>query len=198
MPAPFISIANCIAVRINAHYLTYPNVMNHVLHFRSPTTDPPAAECAVVAAFVNSWCAADYADCISLNWTIDSVEAFSAYRQDGGYAIVTTPCTGSTSNTLQPDAAPLVLIKTGLRGRSHTGRFYALSPQTEEISAQSFSGTLRTALVAAFQALAATADTAGYPLVVASPTLQLVTDAAGFTTSPRLTKQTRRRLGFGG
>lgn len=198
VPAAFIPIPFCIAVRINAHFEAYPNVMNHVIHFRSENTDPSESECADVATMVSGWLAANYAVNISSDWTLDSVEAWSANSQTGAYALVSEPCPGQQSATTQPDAAPLVLLKTGTRGRSYTGRFYALAPDSNSIGQTQYTSTVLNGHIAAFEGLIALANTAGYPLVVASPTHALITNVTAITASQRLTKQTRRRLGFGG
>lgn len=198
MPGTFVAVANCIGARINAHFDAYPAVMNNVMHFYTASAVPSTADCLAVATLVATWVTSKYVGILANNWTIDSVEAWGDDSPTGAYALVAVGSIGLMGPTSQPDAAPLALLKTSTRGRSTSGRFYCLAPQDAEILKTQYAAAHQLDVIAALESLKGDSTIAGFPLAVKSETLMQTKDVQSVRHSARLTKQERRRLGFGG
>lgn len=203
MPSPtFQPVSFAIGARISATWQSGLATGEHLMYFRSENEDPLLSEVEDMNTLVGGWVATVYKEIFNAGWKVFRVETFSAFNEFGAYKDGAAAINGDLVNVdpqLDPSHAPLALLGTGLRGRSHHGRFFALSPAQGEMQGfgQGYTATHLGNLVVRVETLMGAATTAGHPMVVASKLLNEINDVTSVTASQRLTMQTRRRVNFG-
>lgn len=199
MPITFRPVFGGVQCQIKAHFAGLPGTMMMTLKFAGSADLPTSADCDAVNALVDTWVADNLVPHISNGWNIFAFYSKSMAQEVPPFSAYDANYTGEQTGTAtHPEAAPEILLHTGIAGRSYLGRSYVFAPEDSKITATGFNTALLNDLVTEFTALRGLGDAAGYPLVVASPKLTQVHTVLSVTHVDRYTIQKRRRIGFGG
>lgn len=200
MPETFREVLHGITVRVKARWESEPDLAMFNISFRDEANElPGAAQVEAAVSVVDGWLA-DYRLYMDPKWRIEALEGFSRAVQDGPYFNMVESVVGTMggTSTLQPDLAPLVLLHGPNRGYSELGRKYVFSPTEEVVQLRRYQANYMDNLAGIFTSLKVAATSVDLNLAIASEALGQAIAVSTITTSGRLTKQTRRRIGYGG
>lgn len=196
---PFLNVPHTVGVRITAVFGGGAGTGMHVLNFSTGTAAPTVSDAEACVSIVDDWVATNYTPLISSAWKIVKIEGFDRSNSAGPYFSLAVNYEGGLSGgPVMQEWAPLLLLGTNYQGRSHHGRFYALSPSPAWVQPGNYNIDHMDLLVGAMRVLRSGSESASLPLCVASPTTVDNYPVSGVTFSQRRTLQTRRRENFGG
>lgn len=134
-------------------------------------TDPTGPILASVAQAVMLWAQGTYFLNVTNNVSLTEVVATDMSQQDGAQwtELPSAPTQGSAGNDPMPnEVAYCISLRSGSRGRSARGRWYAFGLDKELVNQNVVEGTYRTAITGALQSLISVIEGLGYLFVIVS------------------------------
>jgi hypothetical protein len=141
----------------------------NVLNFKAPGASVSAADCAAVNTLVVTWWNNNYRHMCAIlvvgrQVVSTGMDVFPAAQASQALAFP-----GDRAGVINTSATTLaVKFATGVASRRHRGRHYAFPAVENDVAGDQFTSAYVTALVGVWDNLIAAAQTAGYPLVIAS------------------------------
>lgn len=141
----------------------------NVFNFKAPGSGVSAADCAAVNTFMTVWWNNNYRHMCAIlvvgrQVVSTGMDVFPAAQATGVLAFP-----GDRAGVITTSGTTLaVKFATGVASRRHRGRHYSFPAVQNDVAGDSFTGAYVTALVGVWDNLIASAQTAGYPLVIAS------------------------------
>lgn len=165
---PFVAAPNIVEVEIRA-ILDGQHIENRIMI--DVLTVPTATICETAAATVMGWVLAHYRDTIPAEVTFTEVVATSLATIDGAQftATYTDATIGGVSGGSMPNEVSLCAsLRSGLRGRSARGRFYALAVPRSQVVGNNADPTFVAGLVTVMTDLKTAIEAAGWLWVIVS------------------------------
>jgi hypothetical protein len=198
MPVTFQPVLGVVQSQIKCHFDGRPGIMIMTIHTRGSGDFPTEADCSDANTLLAGWFNTNLRPIIATQWQLFSIYSKSMAIDPPPFAALPVTDAGMAGDTKHPEAAPEVVLHTGIAGRSYFSKKSAFGPDDGAITEDGFTSPRLVSYGLAWENLISLAVTATHPLVVPSKKhnfYHLVTDAV---MQNRYTIQKRRRLGFGG
>lgn len=170
----------------------------NVFHYRQTTVNPVSSGAAELVNAFNTSLSALYVACFSSSAQLESYKARNLTVPTEGFDLTRgTPLAGTvTGDMIAPQNAELISWRTGLIGRSYRGRTYLPPTGESAVGSAGALGAGQLAAMAAFataaMSIAATANWAGFQLLVYSPTLGTGTPVTSYAVRGGIVIQRKR------
>lgn len=202
----FIPTANAVRVAFQGSVNSNDAVVTMWFLGAAPAS---SSDLIVLAGFLDDWWVAEIEPLQSNGYQLDSIYLLAQDSSLAPFYTYTTgmPHVGSVNSpVIEPQTAPVIKFATSARGRSGRGRnYFPGCPLSAESSPGVVSGTFKTAVLAAYLAVATYLSSSTYDHVVVSHQNSGVVLSAGVArfvaaydmVSNSTGTQRRRRIGVG-
>jgi len=171
----------------------------HKISFRSGNASPDYSDCLTVAQTVAGWWSSNYRNMVTSGITARRAVATAGDAMPSAQATVFIGTPGLRAGVQAPsEVSAAMLFFTHLNGRRNHGGPRSWSPTNSDINGDHFTAAYMTAIVGVWQNLINAANTAGFPVVVASRTdVQLKTIAGVVAIDDVIDSERRRTINRG-
>lgn len=166
----------------------------HKIGFRSPNASPDYSDCLTVAQTVATWWNSNYRNMVSSQVVGRRVVATAGDAMPSAQATVLLTLAGNRTGVQAPsEISAAMAFFTHLNGRRNHGGPRSWAPVTADLNGDHFNSAYMGAIVGVWQNLINAANTAGFPVVIASRTDSQLKTVAGVIAIDDIVDSERRR-----